>query len=76
MGAQLIQDSFGNNTGVFVPIEDWNNIVNTHKDLKKIVNLNPSPKIKLSDLAGKISKKTGAEMLEIISESRLDWERE
>ena len=74
MRLQLIQDGFGNNTGVFVPINDWNTIIQKHEDLKALVNIEQSPKIKLSELAGKISHQTAEEMQKYVAESRDEWE--
>lgn len=62
MRLQVIQDGYGNNTGVFVPINDWNEIVQKHHDLKILVNIEPAIKPKLSDLAGKLSHETTIEM--------------
>ena len=33
MGLQVIQDSKGNNTGVFIPYNEWREIKKHHKDL-------------------------------------------
>ena len=33
MGLQVIQDSKGNNTGVFIPYSEWNELKKHHKDL-------------------------------------------
>ncbi|MFI5138196.1 MAG: hypothetical protein ACHQIM_10240 [Sphingobacteriales bacterium] len=63
MKRQVIQDGYGNNTGVFVPITDWEVITQKHQDLKGLVNIEPGPKKKLSELAGALSKETGEAML-------------
>ena len=33
MGLQVIHDSKGNNTGVFIPYSEWNALKKQHKDL-------------------------------------------
>jgi hypothetical protein len=33
MGLQIIHDSQGNNTGVFIPYSEWNELKKHHKDL-------------------------------------------
>ena len=33
MGLQIIQDSKGKNTGVFIPYNEWNELKKNHKDL-------------------------------------------
>lgn len=74
MRLQVIQDGNGQNTGVYIPISDWNAIVQKHQDLKSLVNIEPSPKKKLSELAGKLSRKTANEMQTEVAESRAEWE--
>jgi hypothetical protein len=74
MGLQLIKDGYGNNTGVFVPITDWDMITNKHEDLKQLINIEQAPKKKLSDLAGKLSHETAEAMLKYVEESRNEWE--
>ena len=36
MNPQVIQDSKGKNTGVFIPIEDWNLIESTYPDINNL----------------------------------------
>jgi hypothetical protein len=74
MRLQLIQDGQGQYTGVFVPINDWNEIVQKHEDLKMLVNIEPIIKKKLSDLVGKLSHKTADDMQKHVSDSRKDWD--
>lgn len=35
MKLQIVQDSKGNNSGVFIPIEDWKLIISTYPDIEK-----------------------------------------
>ncbi|HZY40192.1 MAG TPA: hypothetical protein VFE53_26245 [Mucilaginibacter sp.] len=74
MKLQVIKDGNGNNAGIFVPITDWDTITQKHEDLKELVNMEPLPKKKLSELAGALSKETAEAMLEHIAESRMEWE--
>jgi hypothetical protein len=74
MKLQLIQDGYGNNTGVFVPINDWETITQKHEDLKELVAIEPTPKKKLSELAGALSRKTAEAMLNDVAESRNEWD--
>ena len=46
MRLQIIKDSEGNNTGIFVPINDWDTITQKHQDLKELVDIEPTPKKK------------------------------
>ena len=74
MSLQVIQDGFGQNTGIFVPINDWNTIIQKHEDLKALVNIEPVAKKKLSELAGKLSHETAQAMQKYVVESRNEWE--
>lgn len=74
MRLQVIKDGFGNNTGIFVPITDWDTLTQKHQDLKELVNIESIPKKNLSQLAGSLSKETGEAMLKEVKESRNEWE--
>jgi hypothetical protein len=74
MRLQLIKDGQGNNTGVFVPMNDWEAITQKHQDLKVLLQVEPLPKKKLSALAGSLSKKTAGELIAYVEKSRNeDW---
>ncbi len=73
MQLQVLKDSFGRNTGVFIPMEDWNIISQKHEDLKALVNL-PKTKKKITDLVGALSDETANAMLKEVKEGREDWE--
>ncbi len=36
MKLQVLQDNFGNPTGIFMPIEDWNLIKNNYPDIENL----------------------------------------
>jgi len=74
MSLQIIQDGYGKDTGVFVPINDWNEIVKKHEDLKALVNLSPIIPKRLSDLAGKWAAETAEAMQKHVEQSRIEWE--
>ena len=74
MSLQVIKDGNGKNTGIFIPMSDWDSITQIHEDLKKLVSIEPAAKKKLSDLAGSISKETANDMLGYVAESRKEWE--
>jgi len=74
MRLQLIQDGFGKNTGVFVPINDWNILVQKYEDLRDLVNTETITKIKLSELEGKLPKVEGEKKLQQLLQSRNEWE--
>lgn len=77
MQLQIIKDGYGNNTGIFVPINDWDTITQKYQDLKALVSIDPiipQQKKKLSELAGKLSKETAEAMQQYVSESRNEWD--
>lgn len=74
MRVQVLQDGHGQNTGVFIPMNDWLAIVQKHEDLKALVHIEPEPKMKLSVLAGKLSRETAEAMQKQVSQSRDEWE--
>lgn len=75
MALQYISDNSGNHTAVIIPIDEWNNIIAVHTDLKELENENIAPKRKPSDFIGSLSKETAKKMLLDIEQSRNEWER-
>jgi hypothetical protein len=75
MQLQIIKDGYGNNTGVFVPMNDWDTITEKHQDLKELIATETKPKkIKLSELVGSLSKETAEDMQKYVTDSRNEWE--
>ncbi len=74
MGLQLIKDGYGNNTGVFVPMTDWDKLAQKHQELNELVAIKPAPKKKLSELAGTLSKETAEAMQQYVEQDRNEWE--
>jgi hypothetical protein len=75
MQLQIIKDWYGNNTGIFVPMNDWDTITQKHQDLKALVMFEPTPrKKKLSELAGTLSTQTAEALLKHVEDSRNEWE--
>ncbi len=75
MQLQIIKDGYGNNTGIFVPMNDWDAITQKHQDLKALVMVEPTPrKKKLSELAGTLSTQTAEALLKHVEDSRNEWE--
>ena len=73
MNLQIIQDRYGGKTGIFIPMKDWETIIDKHKDLKILMQAENTPKKNLFELAGKLSHKTANKMLKYVSESREEW---
>ncbi len=38
MKLQILQDNFGNQTGIFIPIADWNLIKHNYPDIENLEN--------------------------------------
>jgi len=74
MSLQVIKDGYGKNTGVFIPMSDWDIITQKHEDLRQLVPNERTPKKKLSELAGTLSHETAEDMLKYVAESRNEWE--
>jgi hypothetical protein len=74
MKLHVIQDEHGKNTGFFIPIHDWNVIIQKHEDLKALVNIEPTTKKKLSDLVGTLSHEIAEAMQNYVKENRNEWD--
>ena len=74
MRLQIIQEGYCQNTGVFVPINDWLIIIQKYHDLKALSNIELQPKIKLSQLAGKLSNQAADALKKYVAEGRQEWE--
>jgi hypothetical protein len=75
MSLQVIKDGYGNDTGIFIPITDWNAITQKYQDLKELVNIEAEPRKKLSQLAGFLSNETAEAMRKDVEESRNEWDQ-
>lgn len=73
MPLQYLTDTAGVHTAVLIPIKEWELITRKHEDLKNL-ELSATPKVKLSDLAGKLSAQTAEAMLNYVEEGRNEWE--
>lgn len=65
MSLQIIQDSKGNATGVFIPIKEWKEIKKQHKDLAILENKEASKSLVLEEL------KEAVEELNLIEKGKL-----
>ena len=74
MPLQYITDTAGVHTAVLIPINEWELITRKHEDLKSLETGAPNPKVKLSELAGKLSAETAKAMLNYVEEARNEWE--
>lgn len=77
MAIQYISDNSGNHTAVIIPINEWNNIIAMHEDLKELERpVVTVSKRKPSDFKGSLPKDIALKMLSDLELSRNDWERD
>ncbi len=76
MTLRVIKDGKDGDTGVFIPMSDWNKLTELHEDLKLLVDTEVAApkKVKLSELIGTLDSETAKEMLEYVAKSREEWE--
>ena len=65
MGLQVIQDSDGNNTGVFISYDEWKEIKAHHKDLEALENDGLGSEDTLSNI------KNGFEEMQLLKKGKL-----
>jgi hypothetical protein len=65
MGLQVIQDSKGKNTGVFIPYNEWTKIKKHHKDLAALENDEPTKEETLNNI------KSGIEEVALFKKGKL-----
>ena len=65
MSLQLIQDSDGNNTGVFIPYNEWKDLKKKHKDLAAMEKNTPSKEDIIKNL------KKGLKEVELYKDGKL-----
>ena len=76
MSLQFLSDDSGKTTAVLIPIQEWEAIVQTHTDLKKLAK--PSrkeKKLKPSDFRGIFSDKEATEFHKYLTKVRKEWDR-
>ena len=74
MPLQYITNTSGMHTAVLIPINEWEQLTHKHTDLKELELADKKPKVKLSNLAGKLSVETANAMLQQVEENRNDWD--
>lgn len=65
MGLQVIQDSKGKNTGVFIPYNEWTKIKAQHKDLAALEQDEPTREDTVSNI------KKGLEEMNLFKKGKL-----
>lgn len=65
MRLQIIQDSKGKPTGVFIPINEWDDLKKQYKDLEKLEYEEPSKQQILSELRDALKE------LKLVEEGKL-----
>ena len=75
MSLQFISDDSGKTTAVVIPILEWESILQTHADLKKLAEAKKEKKKKPSDFKGIFSHKEGHEFQKYLTKARKEWDR-
>ena len=76
MSLQFLSDDAGNKTAVVIPIAEWEHILDTHKDLKKMANpSHKEKKVKPSDFKGIFSKEEAVDFQVYLTKVRKEWDR-
>ena len=65
MGLQVIQDSKGRNTGVFIPYNEWNELKKHHKGLAALEDDEPAKESTLNNI------KKGLEEVKLFKKGKL-----
>ena len=76
MSLQFISDDTGKTTAVVIQIQEWEGILQTHADLKKLVDKpTKEKKKKPSDFKDIFSSKEGHEFQKYLTKTRKEWDR-
>jgi len=76
MALQYISDNSGNHTAVIIPIDEWNDIVATHEDLKELTEEKAR---KINDVArfkGLLNDEEAKKYHEYLRQARSEWDRD
>ena len=65
MNVQIIQDSNGKNTGVFIPYDDWDKLKKQHKYLARLEDIEPTTESILNNI------KTGLDEVKLFKTGKL-----
>ena len=77
MSLQFLSDDSGKTTAVVIPIQEWENILQTHEDLKMLAgNGQKEKKLKPSDLKDIFSNKEAKEFHKYLTKVRKEWDRD
>ena len=75
MTLQYLKDNYNNTTAVVVPIQVWEKITKTHKDINLMLEQKTeTPKKTMKDFRGFISDETAKVMHEHVIQARNEWE--
>jgi hypothetical protein len=77
MDLQYISDTSGQTTAIVIPIQVWQEILNSHSDLKELAGLPPAHHRRpISVYKGILSRERGEAMMNHVEESRGEWNRD
>ncbi len=74
MSLQFLSDDTGNKTAVVIPITEWEHILDTHEDLKKLAKPGQkAKKIKPSDFKNIFTKEEAVGFQDYLTKVRKEW---
>jgi len=76
MLVQYLSNPAGEQTAVQISIQDWNEILDEHADIKERVTTSVTKqRLPMSAFKGLLSKERGEALLKYVEESRNEWDR-
>jgi len=78
MHLQYVSDPSGKPTAVLIPIQEWNEILESHPDLKEAISANArteKQRLPMSAFRGILTKERGKALQQYIEQSRKEWDR-
>jgi hypothetical protein len=76
MQLQYISDPNGQTTAVVIPIQEWNEILDTHSDIKERAASGPArQRSTMGAYRGILSSERAEELTKYVEQSREEWDR-
>lgn len=78
MYLQYVSDPSGKPTAVLIPIQEWNEILESHQDLKEVIAATATTekqRLPMSAFRGILTKERGEDLQQYVEQSRKEWDR-
>ena len=76
MALRYISDNSGNHTDVIIPINEWNNIIAIHHDLKKLMEGKKTHTNSASRFKGLLTNEEAEKYHQYLKQARSEWDRD